>query len=169
MLEKVKAKRKIILDSRNDTHAAELIAQSDLLILAGGHVPTQNEYFERIGLKALLRDYQGVLMGVSAGSMNAAEWVYAQPEMEGESISPDFKRWLPGLGLTNINILPHYQQIKDWYLDGKRLFEDITFADSYGHVFYALEDGSYVYITEGNERICGKAYVIADGQMNEKP
>lgn len=158
-----------VLDSRNDTHAAELIAQSDLLILAGGHVPTQNEYFEKIGLKALLRDYQGVLMGVSAGSMNAAEWVYAQPEMEGESISPDFKRWLPGLGLTNINILPHYQQIKDWYLDGKRLFEDITFADSYGHVFYALEDGSYVYIAEGNEQICGKAYVIADGQMNEKP
>lgn len=158
-----------VLDSRNDTHAAELIAQSDLLILAGGHVPTQNEYFEKIGLKALLRDYQGVLMGVSAGSMNAAEWVYAQPEMEGESISPDFKRWLPGLGLTNINILPHYQQIKDWYLDGKRLFEDITFADSYGHVFYALEDGSYVYIAEGNEQICGKAYVIADGEMNEKP
>lgn len=158
-----------VLDSRNDTHAAELIAQSDLLILAGGHVPTQNEYFEKIGLKALLRGYQGVLMGVSAGSMNAAEWVYAQPEMEGESISPDFKRWLPGLGLTNINILPHYQQIKDWYLDGKRLFEDITFADSYGHVFYALVDGSYVYIAEGNEQICGKAYVIADGQMNEKP
>ena len=153
-----------VLDSRNDEHAAELIDQSDLIILAGGHVPTQNEYFARIGLRELLQGYHGVLMGVSAGSMNAAEQVYVQPEMEEES-SPEFKRWLPGLGLTNTNILPHYQQIKDWYLDGKRLFEDITFADSHGHAFYALVDGSYLYIENGEEEMLGEAYRISDGML----
>ena len=153
-----------VLDSRNDEHAAELIDQSDLIILAGGHVPTQNEYFARIGLRERLQGYHGVLMGISAGSMNAAEQVYVQPEMEGES-SPEFKRWLPGLGLTNTNILPHYQQIKDWYLDGKRLFEDITFADSYGHAFYALVDGSYLYIENGEEEMLGEAYRISDGML----
>jgi len=155
-----------VLDSRNDEHAAELIAQSDFIILAGGHVPTQNEYFTRIGLRELLNGYQGVLMGVSAGSMNAADMVYVQPEMEGES-AQDFQRWLPGLGLTNVNILPHYQQIKDWYLDGKRLFEDITYADSHGHAFYALVDGSYLWIENGTEKLLGEAWRIADGQISQ--
>lgn len=154
-----------VLDSRNDGLAAELIAQSDLIILAGGHVPTQNEYFNRIGLQNLLEGYQGVVMGVSAGSMNAAKNVYAQPEMEGESINPDYRRWLSGLGLTNTNILPHYQMIKDWQLDGKRLFEDITYADSHGHAFYALVDGSYVYIADGKEELLGESYCIADGRI----
>ena len=155
-----------VLDSRNDEHAAELIAQSDFIILAGGHVPTQNEYFTRIGLRELLNGYQGVLMGVSAGSMNAADMVYVQPEMEGES-AQNFQRWLPGLGLTNVNILPHYQQIKDWYLDGKRLFEDITYDDSHGHAFYALVDGSYLWIENGTEKLLGEAWRIADGQISQ--
>ncbi len=153
-----------VLDSRNDDRAPALIAQSDLIILAGGHVPTQNEYFARIGLRRLLQDYQGVLMGVSAGSMNAAEMVYVQPEMEGES-SPHFNRWRPGLGVTNTNILPHYQQIRDWYLDGKRLFEEITYADSRGHAFYALVDGSYLCIENGEEEMVGEAYRISDGML----
>lgn len=155
-----------VLDGRTDEHAAELIAQSDFIILAGGHVPTQNEYFTRIGLRERLRDYQGVLMGVSAGSMNAAENVYVQPEMEGES-APDFPRWLPGLGLTQVNILPHYQQIKDWTLDGRRLFEDITYADSHGHSFYALVDGSYLYIENRTEQLMGECYRIADAQLSQ--
>lgn len=154
----------MVLDSRNDDRAAEWIAQSDLIILAGGHVPTQNAYFARIGLRELLRGYQGVVMGVSAGSMNAADHVYVQPEMEGES-SPDFCRWARGLGLTQVNILPHYQQIKDWLLDGRRLFEDITYADSHCHAFYALVDGSYLYIDGGTEQLLGEAYRIADGQI----
>jgi len=157
--------RLTVLDNRTDMHAAQLIAQSDFIILAGGHVPTQNEYFTHIGLRELLKDYQGVLMGVSAGSMNAADMVYAQPEMEGESVHPDFRRWLPGLGLTQTNLLPHYQQVRDWYLDGKRLFEDITYADSHGHAFYALVDGSYLYIEDGKEELLGEAYRIADGQI----
>ena len=104
-------------------------------------------------------------MGVSAGSMNAAAEVYVQPEMEGESINPDFRRWLPGLGLTHTNLLPHYQQVKDWYLDGKRLFEDITYADSHGHAFYALVDGSYLYIENGREKLLGECYRISDGRI----
>jgi len=156
-----------VLDSRNDEHAAELIAQSNLIILAGGHVPTQNEYFNRIGLRQLLEGYQGVLMGISAGSMNAADMVYAQPEAEGESINPNYQRWLQGLGLTDVNILPHYQMIRDRELDGKRLFEDITYADSYGHAFYALVDGSYLYIEDGKKQLLGEVYRIADGRIEQ--
>ena len=109
-----------VLDPRTDKNAQLMIWQSDFIILSGGHVPTQNAYFQKIGLKALLRNYQGVVLGISAGTMNAAERVYAQPEEQGESV-PEFQRFLPGLGITTVNVLPHYQQVKDNYLDGRRL------------------------------------------------
>ena len=113
----------------------------------------------------LLQDYEGVVLGISAGSMNCAAIVYAQPEEEGESIDPDYQRFLPGLGLTNVQILPHYQKVKDDIIDGQRLYEDVTFADSMGHTFYALPDGSYFYIHDGETLLCGKAYRLRNAIM----
>lgn len=156
-----------VLDGRNAVEAEALIHASDFIILAGGHVPTQNAFFQKIHLRQLLADYGGTVMGVSAGSMNAASTVYVQPELEGESIDPAFERFVPGLGLTEVKILPHYQQIKDWLLDGKRLFEDITYPDSMGQVFHALPDGSYLFGTGRMQRIFGECYCISDGQISQ--
>ena len=155
-----------VLDDMNAHRAEELVAQADLIVLAGGHVPTQNAFFRRIRLRELLKNHPGVAMGISAGSMNAADVVYSQPEEPGES-SPDFARFLPGLALTKINILPHYQKEKDSVLDGKRLYEDITFADSMGHTFYALPDFSYVLSDGNGETIFGESYRLRDGQMEQ--
>lgn len=154
-----------VLDSRNAYAAEELVKESDLLVFAGGHVPTQNRFFRDIGLRELVRDFPGVIVGISAGTMNCASMVYAQPEMPGESIDPRYQRFVPGLDLTWVNILPHYQQVKDYTLDGRRLYEDITFEDSLGHTFFALPDGSYVYCREGLTLLCGEGYRIEDGQM----
>jgi dipeptidase E len=55
--------------------------------------------------------------------------------------------------------------VKDNLLDGRRLFEDITFEDSMGYTFYVLEDGSYVLSDETGETLYGNAYVIRDGKM----
>lgn len=152
-----------VLDATNAELAPYLVEQADLVILMGGHVPTQNAFFQEIGLREILSGYDGVVMGISAGSMNCADEVYAQPEEPGESIDPDYERFIPGLGLTDINILPHYQQVKDNILDGKRLYEDITFSDSMGHVFYAMVDGSYYYQDENTAAFFGKVFRLHDG------
>lgn len=157
----------ITLDHRNMEQAQELISMSDLIILAGGHVPTQNAFFQEIGLRELIGDFSGVVMGISAGSMNSADVVYAQPEEEGESIDPEYEKFLPGLGLTDINILPHYQQVKDYALDGARLFEDITFGDSWGHEFFVFPDGTYLYRDDDEYAILGECYRICDGEMEQ--
>lgn len=154
------------LDRRNQEAAQMLIWQSDFIILSGGHVPTQNAFFQEIDLKKLLKNYQGVVLGISAGTMNAAERVYVQPEEQGESV-PEFVRFLPGLGITKINVLPHYQQVKDYYLDGKRLFEDITFADSFGENFFVFVDGTYLLIEDGCTTLYGEALLLRDGHMTQ--
>lgn len=156
-----------ILDRRNQDDAGKLVSGATFLILAGGHVPTQNRFFARIALRDLLRSYDGTVLGISAGAMNSAEVVYAQPELAGEAVDAAYQRFLPGLALTKTMILPHYQQIKDEVLDGLRVMEDIAYPDSRGRKIYALVDGSYLYLDNGNEEICGESYLIADGKLTQ--
>lgn len=151
-----------ILDGCNSHEAAVLVRSSDLIILAGGHVPTQNAMLRDMGLAELMADYDGVVMGISAGSMNLAVSVYVQPEEPGESF-PAFVRFRPGLGLTDVNILPHYQKVKDNILDGKRLFEDVVYPDSLGHTFYTLPDGSYIRQDANGQILCGPACRLKNG------
>ncbi len=154
-----------ILDGLNRDRAEELVKASAFIVLAGGHVPTQNHFFREIGLRELLQGFDGVILGISAGTMNAAEIVYSQPEEEGEAIDPAYQRFLPGLGLTKTQILPHYQTTRHDVLDGLRVFEDITYPDSVGRSFFALPDGSYLYIQDGREELRGEAFLIRDGAL----
>ncbi|MBO5031316.1 MAG: Type 1 glutamine amidotransferase-like domain-containing protein [Lachnospiraceae bacterium] len=159
-------RRMQICDKRNEEIAAQ-IADYDVLILAGGHVPTQNAFFQKIRLKERIKDFDGILIGISAGTMNCAETVYAQPELEGESIDKEYRRFLSGLGITRLMILPHFQYIRNNILDGKRIMEDITFPDSYGREFYGLTDGSYVMIENETMTLYGEAYLIRDGELTQ--
>ena len=151
-----------VLDGGNVHLASQLVADSDLIVLAGGHVPTQNAFFQSIGLRQLLRGHPGVVMGISAGSMNCADVVYSQPEEPGESAAT-FARFLQGLGLTTAQVLPHYQKCCAMRVDGLRLYEDITYADSQGRCFYALPDFSYIVDDGRFTTLFGEGYRISNG------
>ena len=152
-----------VLDSTTVHKAYGMIAHCDFVVLCGGHVPTQNAFFRKIRMRHLLHNFQGTVMGISAGSMNMAGTVYVQPEECGESLDPNFRLFVPGLNLTHVNILPHCQKAMHYELDGKRLYEDITYPHSMGHSFYALPDGSYFYQNEQELLLCGKAYRLKNG------
>ena len=167
-----------ILDGRNEERAPELVRKANFLILAGGYVPTQNRFFNKIGLRALLEECeqepaqeQGsepgaeqehrlpperVLLGISAGAMNSADPVYARPTSEEEAADPAYEKFLPGLGLTKTMLLPHHPA---------RL--EIGLADSMGRTFYAIPDGSYLLIKDGREELRGEAYRFRDGQITQ--
>lgn len=148
-------------------HLASDINSYDVIILAGGHVPTQNKFFRELNLKNTLRDFDGLLIAWSAGSMNCAEIVYAQPELEGEVIDPEFQRFIPGLGITKQMIIPHFQNVRTDVLDGYRVIEDMAFPDSMGCEFVALNDGSFIVSVNGAETLYGEAYLIKDGMQSQ--
>ncbi len=156
-----------ILDSRNTRSMDALLGEADIILLCGGHVPTQNRFFQAIGLRESLRQFQGIIIGISAGSMNAAQTVYAQPEEPGESIDPAYQRFLPGLGLTDLHILPHYNENRDTVLDGRRLYAEITLPDSDGMPLLAIPDGSYVLSEEDHEVLHGEGYLLLNGKMTQ--
>lgn len=153
-------------DDRN-LNVVDNLGNIDVLILTGGHVPTQNKFMKQLRLKERLLDYNGIIVAWSAGAMNCADIVYAGPEFEDEAIDPLYERWITGLGITNINIFPHFQSLKDEYLDGLRLIEDITFADSIGHEIIALNDGSYIMLDDEKATLYGEAYTIKDEHQTQ--
>ncbi|SFG74508.1 Type 1 glutamine amidotransferase-like domain-containing protein [Oribacterium sp. WCC10] len=155
-----------VLDSR-DEETVEILGKYDVIILAGGHVPTENAWFKRIKLRERLRGYRGIVIGISAGTMNCADVVYAQPEREGESKDEKYERFIEGLGLTDTNVIPHYNQTIDAILDGKRLFQEITYPDSMNRAFYCLTDGAYIRkdMNSNKEMLYGETYLIADGEI----
>ena len=154
-------------DSRNGKERADALRSYDFVILGGGHVPTEKAFFKSIGLAEKFRGFQGIVMGISAGTMNCARLVYAQPEMPGEASDPSYERFIPGLGLTEFNIIPHFNAVRNDIIDGMRLIEDIAFPDSMGRTFYALTDGSYLLQTEEGAEIRGEAYMIRDGKISQ--
>ena len=104
--------------------------------------------------------------------MNAADIVYASPELEGESIDPNYKIYLHGLGFTDINILPHFEMIREYRLDGRLLIGDIVARHSYMHPVYCLNDGSYLLITNAENKakkrteLYGETYRMRDGKLD---
>lgn len=154
-------------DNRTQDFSMQALQSYDVVILGGGHVPTEHVFFQRIHLREKIQQFNGIVIGISAGTMNAADIVYAQPEMPGEATDPGYVRFLQGLGLTETQILPHYQMLRDAMLDGMRLYEEITFSDSFGRAFLVLVDGSYLFVQDGHETVHGEAYVIFDGRIEQ--
>lgn len=154
-----------VLDRRTAPYAQRMIMQANFLIFCGGHVPTEHAFFEDVNLRKLLKNWDGVIMTISAGSMNCAEIVYSTPEYDGEAIDPHYQLHMRGLGLTKVNILPHFQTLKDCKIDGFRLVDDIIARDSWRHPVYCLPDGSYFYITDTVTELRGEAWCMKNGKL----
>lgn len=161
-----------LLDDRNRQELPELLARCQLVFLSGGHVPTQNRFFHAIGLREALQGYQGVVVGSSAGSMNCADTVYAQPELAGEAIDPSYQRYLPGLGLTRLSLLPHFRPESREVLDGLELLRDISLPDSFRRSFLCLADGAYLVqqgpvgsVEAETVLLSGAAWLCREGEL----
>lgn len=153
-----------VLDNRNVKDLRRLVLNADFIYLSGGHVPTQNKFFNDINLKDLLKkNIDVVICGVSAGSMNTSEVVYSPPEEDGEAVNPKYERYLKGLGLINISINPHYND-EVVILDNLDVKKDILLPDSKKRCFFAYPDGTYILKANNKVMLYGLSYLFKDGK-----
>ena len=158
----------IYVSDVNKEHIAEYIAKADCINLFGGHLPRANAFINELNLKELLKGYNGVIIGASGGAMNMAENVYCIPEVEGEHSDPTFNRYPKGLGLTDINVIPHYHLFEELkFTDGTKMLEDILLPDSKKTPMIALPDRSYIFQQGDNVEIFGEAYLLKDGEVTQ--
>ncbi len=157
----------IYVDENNKSQIKEFLKRADFVDLCGGHLPTCNQFVNELNLKELLKDFKGTILGASGGAMNLAKDVYCVPENEGEQSDKNFKRHLKGIGLTDINIVPHYLLFKNKiFSDGTRMFEDVLVPDSYKNDIYLLPDGSFITIDDG-VHYYGEIYKLSKGNLSQ--
>ena len=157
-----------VIDNRNRYNVADAIMSSDIVFLSGGHVPTQNAFFKKIALKEILQNYNGVVIGQSAGSMNCAELVYVQPEEPEDFADKDFKIQIAGLGLTKYNIMPHINFAKDYDYNGVTVY-DMCMEDCKKIYHYGIVDGGFIEVESGGRSAVsyGETYLFREGACHK--
>lgn len=151
----------LILDNRTKDKTVEYIKRANVIFLSGGDTYIQNEFFKQIHLKKLLQDFDGVIIGQSAGSINMAEYVYNSPE-EKELSEPIY---FEGLGLSNINIEPHFILDTTGFDELQMYQRNHLLEESKRRPIYALCDGSHILETEDSITVYGNAFLVKDGTI----
>lgn len=159
------AAESVAVCDRRDESGVRRLADFDVLILSGGHVPTQNGYLKELGLERELAGFDGLVLAWSAGSMNCGETVYALPEREGEGVDPGYRRFLTGLGLTRQILIPHFSDLQNEVVDGMRTIREMAYPDSMGRTFLCVDDGGYILVESGAETLYGEASLLRDGTL----
>lgn len=150
-----------ILDEESKNHVKEYVDMADFIFLSGGNTFLQNKFFNEINLKELLKDYSGVIMGQSAGSINLATDVFNSPENM-ENSDPIY---LKGLGLIDINVEPHFRFDDKYFNEAQEYNRNYILNESKKRNIYGLYDGSHIKIDD-KTIVYGKSYLISNGEIN---
>ena len=154
----IKFKETIVLDSRKQDKAKEIISGADLVILCGGKCLRELKFFEKINLAEIFSTFKGVIIGISAGSMNLGKIVANFPE---DDMDKDEPRWLEGLGLYNGILIPHYDGIFYQFELEFDVVQEYILPMSEWHDFVAIPNSSYILINENGEKMFGDAFKIS--------
>jgi dipeptidase E len=165
---KNKFQEKILLDGRNMNKAEEILKSADFIFLQGGKCLQQIKFFEAIHLKEIISNFDGVVVGSSAGAMNLCDTVANFPE---ELVDLDEPRWFEGLGFYDQIVIPHFDGETLTYqipCDEIDPINDYILPMSQGKTFLGLTNESYIMI-DNNKNITffGDIYTISDGKVNK--
>jgi len=150
----------------------EIILNADVIILGGGNPFVQFEYLKKYGIDVLLGEYNGVLMGYSAGAMCMSKHIVMTP-LNDEYPEFDIR---DGMNLDGISIIPHFNingslipdSITNEYGE-TMVIADLYQASKYVGLLYLLSDvpqATFIRCEkELIEVIDGDCYLIEQGEI----
>lgn len=165
-------KQRIINPSMTKEHAISLLENASMIMITGGDPYILKDMCEKMGILETLKNYDGVLMGYSAGAMLMSKKIIITP------CSEEYTEFHieDGLNLDGISIFPHNNTPEEDYPDvldvGGEIYrkvDNIKVAQEYGD-YYLLQDnmnddmsfdvsiikstnGNLEYYTENNGKI----------------
>lgn len=162
-------KERVVLDARNASDAKNILLGADVIILSGGKVLCQNKFLRAIKLTSILKEYKGLVIGISAGTMNLCKKVANFPE---ELADLKQKRWVKGLGYHDDIIIPHFDGVTKSYqieCDEIDVVNDYVLPYSHKHTLIGYPNGSYIFIDDkGNVSYHGDMYIIEKGEIKKR-
>ena len=129
----------------------EYLKDSNIIFLMGGDSEEQMAKINEYHLTKIIQSFQGLILGVSAGSMNQTTNVIYYDEEKGERLIK-----YTGLGFIDINIYPHLDFNNIPYL--KEIFE----VSNYGKIM-ALPNESFIKIINNIPEYHGEYYYVENG------
>ena len=132
----------LITPELSNSEAQEMIKSASFIMLMGGDPFKQKELCEKLGIMELLKNYNGVMLGFSAGAMLMSKYIIITPCSEEY---PNF-HIEEGLNLDGISIYPHNNTSEKIYPEtlvvGDETYQRddlLQVAKQYGS-FYLLQD-----------------------------
>lgn len=147
---------KIIDHSVSADQAADAIRQAQIVWLSGGDTCRQMESFRAYHLRERLQEFDGIVIGMSAGSINMADRVVLARDVRENT--PEMQIY-QGLGLVQINIEPHLNPSDTEHQ------RDIWEASHHAPV-YGLFDGSFILV-DGEKTVLFGPYCLYNLQNQE--
>lgn len=129
--------------------ASALIREADVVMLAGGPVLKQMEHIRKYKLAEVLQSRDGITIGISAGSINMARRVVLARDVSDDI--PELSIY-DGIGLVDINIEPHLDELKPSHL------QEIEDAAKHAPI-YGLYDEAFIVEMDGEIEIYGQ-YIV---------
>jgi len=125
------------------------IETADVVWLAGGVTPVQYRYFQKYGLVPVLRQHKGVIIGMSAGSINIAQTAICVH---------DKIEIYQALGLVDISVKPHFN------INGAL---DKLLKISQEYPIYGICDDSVIICNKDKRTYIGDIYLINKGVVTK--
>ncbi|MBQ2999636.1 MAG: Type 1 glutamine amidotransferase-like domain-containing protein [Clostridia bacterium] len=129
----------------------DIVKQSDVVWLAGGDSPAQMEYLKKFELDEIIRNHNGVIIGMSAGAINLGKTSICTVS-SGHNIQSVYN----GLGCVDISVEPHFCLDKDCQ-------EILKLSQK--HLIYGLCDESMIVLDHNNIEYYGKIFKIQKGKI----
>lgn len=138
-----------LIDNRIDSNKSkELIKKSDIIFLMGGDPKKEMDSIIEYDLVSDIKTKEGIIIGVSAGSMNQITNVIYKDEID-NNILIKYK----GLGFFDTNIYPHID------INNKEYLQEIFEVSKYGKIL-CLPNSSFIRIENNKVDIIGEYYYI---------
>ena len=127
---------------------AQKLASCNLIYLTGGLVNALVERLRKMRVDSLLRDYDGVIVGRSAGALALCKKCVITCRNNRKA------KLIGGLGLADLTLKAHYKPQKDSTLE----------LLSKGQKIYAVPSRSAIVYEDGVCSFIGKAYLFKNGK-----
>ena len=146
------------IDARTEVSVAQdLVREANVVFLSGGDTLQQIKWIKEYGLIDILRNRNGVTIGVSAGSINmAVHALCIKDEEVEETVRYD------GIGLVDINIEPHFD------LENQEYNQNNLYPESFQNEIICLPNASALRVDEeGGVTYIGECFSLKKGILKK--
>lgn len=139
-----------VVDGRMNADKVKIaVSEADVVWLAGGDTPVQYGYLVNYGLDAVIQQHPGVVIGMSAGTINLAKTAICTRTCQHNKL--EIYR---ALGCVNLSVEPHF--------DPENVTDELLQL-SKKYTIYGLCDDSMIVCSNGKTEFYGKVYKLSKG------